>query len=133
MKFLTVYTSWSFLCASSFLPMFYIYGRPCESKLGSCYTFLWLVISLLTSLLLLYISIYIYIYHSLAFLKFFRIKATRIWDRCISPLKVDHEDHFQHPGFLHIIMCVFLVHKVKNFVKNIGCYRCLKNSKICRV
>ena len=61
-KFLTVYTSWSFLCVSSLLPVLYIYGRPCESKLASCYTFVWLVTSLLTSLLLLYISIYLYIY-----------------------------------------------------------------------
>ena len=43
---------------------------------------------------------------------------------CISPLKVDREDHFQRAGFLHIIICVFLGYKVINVVKNIGCYQC---------
>ena len=33
-------------------------------------------------------------------------------------LKIDREDHFQRPGFLHIIICVFLGYKVANFVKN---------------
>ena len=32
-KFLTVYTSWSFLCASSLLLMLYIYGRPVNPSL----------------------------------------------------------------------------------------------------
>ena len=32
--------------------------------------------------------------------------------------KVDREDHFWRPGFLHIIICVFLGYKVSNFVKN---------------
>ena len=32
--------------------------------------------------------------------------------------KVDREDHFQRPGFLHIIVCVSLGYKVSNFVKN---------------
>ena len=44
-------------------------------------------------------------------------------------LKVDREDHFWRPGFLHIIICVFLGYKASNLVKKIGCYRCLKNLK----
>ena len=54
-KNIKYHNKYIYICASSLLPMLYIYGRPCESKLGSCYTFVWLVISLLTSLLLLYI------------------------------------------------------------------------------
>ena len=30
--------------------------------------------------------------------------------------KVDREDHFQRPGFLHITICVFLGYKASNFV-----------------
>ena len=47
------------VCFEPFTYAIYIYGRPCESKFGSCYTFIWLVISLLTSLLLLYIYLYL--------------------------------------------------------------------------
>ena len=36
--------------------------------------------------------------------------------------KVTLEDYFQHQGFLHIIICVFLGYKGPNFVKKIGCY-----------
>ena len=46
-----------------------------------------------------------------------------------STIKVDREDHFQRPGFLHITTCVFLGCKVSKFVKKIGCYQCLKTSK----
>ena len=45
------------LYALSFLLVLsYFYGRPSESKLGSCYTLVWLEISLLISPLLLYIK-----------------------------------------------------------------------------
>ena len=47
-----------FYCLSFLLVLGYFYGRPCESKLGSCYTLVWLEISLLISLLLLYIYVY---------------------------------------------------------------------------
>ena len=43
-------------------------------------------------------------------------------------IKVDREDQFLRPGFLHIIICVCLGYKVSNFVKNIGCYQCLKKT-----
>ena len=33
-------------------------------------------------------------------------------------LKVDREDHFQRPGFLHIIICVYLGYKASTSVKN---------------
>ena len=33
-------------------------------------------------------------------------------------LKVDREDHFQHPGFLHVIICVFPGYNASNLVKN---------------
>ena len=36
-----------------------------------------------------------------------------------SLLKVDREDHFWRPGFLHIIICVFLGYNVSNFVKKL--------------
>ena len=32
-------------------------------------------------------------------------------------VKVAREDHFQRPGFLYIIICVFLGYKASNFVK----------------
>ena len=44
-------------------------------------------------------------------------------------IKVDRDDHFQRPGFLHIILCVFLGYNVSNFFQKNGCYRCLKKSQ----
>ena len=43
---------------------------------------------------------------------------------------VDREDHFWRPGFLHIIICVFLGYRASNLVTKIRCYQCLKNLKI---
>ena len=37
-------------------------------------------------------------------------------DRQMCKIKVDREDHFQRPGFRHIIICVFLEYKASNFV-----------------
>ena len=34
-------------------------------------------------------------------------------------LKVDREDHFWRPGFLHIIICVFLGYKALTFVQKL--------------
>ena len=34
--------------------------------------------------------------------------------------KVDREDHFYRPDFLHIITCVSVGYKVSNFVKKLG-------------
>ena len=36
-----------------------------------------------------------------------------------SEVKFDHEDHFWRPGFLHIIIWVFLGYNVSNFVKKL--------------
>ena len=37
----------------------------------------------------------------------------------LDSIKVDREDHLWHPGFIHIIVCVFLGYKDLNFVKNL--------------
>ena len=38
----------------------------------------------------------------------------------IKDLKVDRENHFWRPGFLHIIICVLLGYKASNFVKKLN-------------
>ena len=43
--------------------------------------------------------------------------------------KVDREDHFWRPGFLHIIICIFLGYKVSNFVKKLDVTDVLKPKK----
>ena len=48
----------------------------------------------------------------------------------IASVKVDREDHFWRPDFIHIIVCIFLRYKASNFIKKVGCYRCLKILKI---
>ena len=43
--------------------------------------------------------------------------------------KVDHDDYFYRPGFLHIIICVFTGYKASNFVKKLDVTDVLKISK----
>ena len=47
----------------------------------------------------------------------------------VRQFKVDREDHFQRPGFLHIIICVFLGYKASNFAKKLNVTDALKTSK----
>ena len=47
----------------------------------------------------------------------------------IFQFKVDREDYFLRPGFLHITICVFLGHKASNFVKKLDVTDVLKTSK----
>ena len=42
-------------------------------------------------------------------------KSNQTWER----FKVDREDHFWHPGFLHIIMCFPKVQSLKFLLKNL--------------
>ena len=44
-------------------------------------------------------------------------------------LKVDREDYFKRPGFLHIIICILLGYKALNFVEKMDVTDVKKTSK----
>ena len=43
----------------------------------------------------------------------------KLFSHGMASIKVDREDHFSHPGFLHIKICVFLGYKASNFTKKL--------------
>ena len=47
------------------------------------------------------------------------LRSKSVIDTVPTYFKVDREDHFQRPGFPHIIICVFLGYKVSDFVKKL--------------
>ena len=58
------------------------------------------------------------LYISIAYTLLSKFEFTA-WTDNESRLKVDREGHFQRPGFLHIIICIFLGYKASNVVKKL--------------